>query len=376
MRGGCALTVWTFAALLPLHAWAQKYDPALAEELFQQGRAAAEGGRYKEACPKFAESFRQDPTPGTLLNVGDCEEHLGHIAKAWRSYKRAIDLLPPKDGRVAIARSKAKALEKRLPRLTIRVAGKAPSTTTVKRDGVEITVAELGKPTPVDPGEHIVAVAAPGRQERTYVVQVDERQTRDIETEPGPEVPAAAVAPVPAPVVAPPAKKSEEPLPATPLKRELVLDELPAPAPSATATTAPAPATAPASTAMDQGTGGAGQVQRTIGYTLGGVGLVGLGLGAVFGLQRNSKLSDRDAVCGAEFNCTTDDQPGRIQELTDDARRSATLATVSFVVGGVALAGGVVLVLTSPGREKTSGASASTLWIGANGPSAVVGGAF
>ena len=67
----------------PAPAMADTRDPAAAEALFEAGRQAATRGDWTTACPKFAESQRLDPAPGTLLNLADCEEHLGHLASAW-----------------------------------------------------------------------------------------------------------------------------------------------------------------------------------------------------------------------------------------------------------------------------------------------------
>src|SRR5512132_1412974 len=46
---------------------------------------------FNDACPKFEESQRIDPTPGTLLNLGDCYERSTppRTASAWGTFKRA-----------------------------------------------------------------------------------------------------------------------------------------------------------------------------------------------------------------------------------------------------------------------------------------------
>jgi outer membrane protein assembly factor BamD (BamD/ComL family) len=46
-----------------------------AESLYQQGRDAAQAQNWELACKKFKESHDREPAPGTLLNLGDCEEH-------------------------------------------------------------------------------------------------------------------------------------------------------------------------------------------------------------------------------------------------------------------------------------------------------------
>lgn len=91
--------------------------------------------------------------------------------------------------------------------------------------------------------------------------------------------------------------------------------------------------------------------QRILGITLGGVGLVGIVVGSVFGLQASSKWSDAQSQCGS--GCGPNDPA---QSTLSDARNAATVSTIAFVAGGVALAGGAVLFFTAPkGAPRSSG---------------------
>lgn len=95
--------------------------------------------------------------------------------------------------------------------------------------------------------------------------------------------------------------------------------------------------------------------QRTIALIAGGVGIVGLGLGTVFGLQARSNWNEAKRRC-PELECARREDLG----LEDDARANANFATVAFAVGGAALAGGVVLWFTASDEPgPTSGHSAS-----------------
>jgi hypothetical protein len=94
-----------------------------------------------------------------------------------------------------------------------------------------------------------------------------------------------------------------------------------------------------------------GSTQRLLGWTVVGAGVVGLGVGLVFELQRSSKLSDRDAICPTGTCASKQDQlngQARIDQLTSEAKTAGTVATVGFVAGGVLAAGGLVLVFTAP----------------------------
>jgi serine/threonine-protein kinase len=65
-------------------------------------------------------------------------------------------------------------------------------------------------------------------------------------------------------------------------------------------------------------------------------------VGAVFGLSAKSKADEANAYCDGPA-C---DAPGL--PLRDDARTAASISTVSFVVGGIALAAGGLVFFTAP----------------------------
>jgi hypothetical protein len=88
-----------------------------------------------------------------------------------------------------------------------------------------------------------------------------------------------------------------------------------------------------------------------VGVGLGGVGVVGLGLGTVFGLSAKSKLDQsNNGPCDASDHCTSQGL-----SLRHDANSAATISTIGFVAGGVALATGVALFLVAPRAGAASG---------------------
>src|SRR5271167_4491541 len=103
------------------HVARAQHDPAAAESLFRDAKAAEQRGDFKTACAQFAESQRLDPAAGTLLNEADCEEHLGTVATAWGHFVEARDQLPKGDDRLPYAQQRATALEKRVPHLVVRL---------------------------------------------------------------------------------------------------------------------------------------------------------------------------------------------------------------------------------------------------------------
>src|ERR1700722_7602304 len=111
-----ALLVPTFAATV-----ARAQAPAAssqADRLFREGRASADAGDYTTARDRFLASERLDPAPGTLLNVADCEVHLGLLVNAREHFQLAASGFPRTDSRRAWATTRAAEIEKRLARLT------------------------------------------------------------------------------------------------------------------------------------------------------------------------------------------------------------------------------------------------------------------
>jgi hypothetical protein len=79
----------------------------------------------------------------------------------------------------------------------------------------------------------------------------------------------------------------------------------------------------------------------------GGVGVLGIGAGTVFGLSSKSNHDEAERYC--EGGDCTDARGVRAGE---DAYSAGTLSTVCMVIGGAALAGGAVLWFTAPKRDE------------------------
>jgi hypothetical protein len=98
-----------------------------------------------------------------------------------------------------------------------------------------------------------------------------------------------------------------------------------------------------------------GRGQRIAGLVAGGLGIVSLGLGAVFGVSASSSWSSSQNECSTPTNCPN--HAGAVSDH-DTAVNDATYSTIGFIAGGVLVAGGVVLFFTAPTRE--GGAAPST----------------
>jgi tetratricopeptide (TPR) repeat protein len=80
-------------------------------------------------------------------------------------------------------------------------------------------------------------------------------------------------------------------------------------------------------------------------YSLMGVGVVGIGIGTIFGVQALGSKSDAEDQCKGGF-C-----PASAQKSIDDAKSQALIADIGFAVGVVAAGAGVVLFLTRDTSE-------------------------
>jgi len=188
------------ALLLTAAAHAEPLDPAAAEELFVEGRAAMDRGDFTTACRRFEESERLDPAAGTLINWAECLNREGKPASSRLKWREALDALSPNDERRTAAAERIAALESSVPRLEIRMDPAAPLSSMVKRDGIAVDPVTFGLAIPVDPGAHRIDVTAPGRVGSEFVATLAEGEHRVIVVGPGP--PLVVAAPLaPAPVV-------------------------------------------------------------------------------------------------------------------------------------------------------------------------------
>src|SRR5690606_15467799 len=195
-----ALTRVLWAVALCLSAGrglAQNTDVVLAETLYNEGRRLVEEGKFQEACPKFAESYRIDPATGTLLNLAACQEALGRYASAWTQYQEAVIAArrDQRPDRVSYAQERLAAIEPKLSWLTIQVPVAARvEGLALTLDGVRIGEAAFGVATPIDAGVHHVEASAPGYRawtEELSITKEGERYTLNVPAlEPAPEEPA------------------------------------------------------------------------------------------------------------------------------------------------------------------------------------------
>ncbi len=284
-------------------------DRAVAQQVFQEGRELMAAGRVAEACPKFAAAAQLSQTAGVRLNLAECYGKLGKTASAWVKINEALALAERSGDSVAasVARAQISALRPNLSYLTITVApGTAARGLEVDLDGEKIPDAAWGTAFPVDPGEHEVSAQAPARSPwstKTTVSGAGARATVSV-----PELPNEETRAVP--------------VPGAPVGAAV----------SVTTTAGSAPAG-----------GGERSPMRMLAVVSGGLGVTGLGIGAIFGLAASAKKSayEQHQAHGAclDEECVA---------LSKDALASAGASTLGFVVGGALVVTGAVLWLAAP----------------------------
>lgn len=191
----------------------------------------------------------------------------------------------------------------------------------VTSDGATLTTSLDGRAIAMDPGPHALRFEMPGAppvEQQLLVREGDKNRDVSVVFRAGPAAPPQVVPPPPPTSVA----------------------QQPTPPPAAPPTNEAPPA------------GGSSSL-KWIGLSVAGAGVIGLGVGAIFGLQASSKWSD------AQDQCRTNGATGCLAgspayALRDDAQSAATISTIAFIAGGILVAGGATLFLLAPSSKSTA----------------------
>jgi hypothetical protein len=295
-------------------AWAAPTgkDKAEAKKLAAQGRAALKNKRFDEAETALRRANELDPSPQLKLDLARALSGAGKLVEA-STVLHEIEAAPGKGWQDKLVRGSAKKLlgeiEGRIPWIQVTVTGPKPAEASVSIDGNEIdATAEV----PIDPGDHVVQVEAPGWVSAEEKVKLGEGVHRQVKIK---------------------------------LERE-----------AAAAPPPPPPDT------------GGSKVPAIIAF---GVGVAGTGVGAVFGILAFQQTSEAKERC--DGNVCPDDP--RVVNARDAAVQYGNISTIGFIAGGVGVATGIVLLLVSSGSDEPEPTDASARiqpWIGP-GQAGVIG---
>jgi hypothetical protein len=301
-------------------------DRATARELGLDGQAALDKKDYATAEDRFRRADALFHAPTLLLGYARAEAGLGKVVNASEAYNRIIrEGVAPGGPPVFVAavdaaRGEVGAVQARIAQVTITVVG--PENPSVTLDDQPVPVAALGVKRPVDPGEHVVKATNDGWQPAETKFSV-------------PDAGAA--------------------------KAGLTMTKLPNGATAVAATgTTPAGATvavgattpAPAGADTGPSSSGGGSTQRTLGLAAMGVGVVGLGVGAVTGILAIGKHSTLTTECPQGYCYSS-----QAQSDLSSYHSISLVSTIGFIAGGVFAAGGVVLFFTAPHGQSAAPAT-------------------
>jgi len=333
IRRSLRLLVFT-SALVPLlsvhpaSADTNASQKAAAEALFDEGIQLMKANRFAEACPKLEDSQRVDPGIGTLLYLAECYEKLGKTASAWATFREAASSAGAAGqvDREKNAKQRASRLEPKLSYVTLRVPREVSELTGLK---VRLGSAELGPgvfgiATPADPGESKLEVSADAHETYSVALQIEAGKRYDVSIPPLREQ-------------APPPASLQPTVPGTGTSPPTGAGGTTA-TPALAANTPSAAATHPSANPL-----------KTVGLVLGGVGVVGIGVGTIFGLKAISNINDaKDGSCARSI-C----QEQADLDKTKDANSAATVSNVAFIAGGATLVGGALLFFLTPSHRET-----------------------
>lgn len=342
----CLATAAFVSATAP--AWAQgepsAEDKASARVLGTEGIRMADAHDCAGAIAKLAAAEKLYHAPTTLERLGECQLSLGKLVDGTETLNRVVrEQLPPSPPPAFVA-AKQKAQQllttalPRIGRLRIHVEGAPPEQAVVTVDDVKVPSALFDNDRPTDPGQHVLKASAPGFRETTATLTLADGQGQAVALKLEADPNAVATT---------------------------TTTSLPPTAPSA----APPPQSAPATPAPAPAPGGEGGGSNVLAFGALGLGVAGVAVGTIFGVMALSTKSSLDSAC------TNKTCPSSSQSDIDALGMRATVSTVGFGVGIVGAGLGIVLLLTSHGKEAPPATATHVEpWVGLG--SAGVGGTF
>lgn len=149
-----------------------------ARELFQDAYKDEQEKRYAQALEKFQRVAAVKESASVRYRIASVIEALGrlHDARdAFRALAASKSTLAPTEQEVAdSAAERAHALDRRMPKLVIRLQDNAPADVRVTIDGAPAPVTTAVRTIELDPGEHVILASSPTSSPSETKVQLVE----------------------------------------------------------------------------------------------------------------------------------------------------------------------------------------------------------
>lgn len=271
----------------PALAKPSKQDIALSKKAAQAGKKHEKKGEWEDAREAWQKAVDLNDTPDSRTHLAKAEAKLGRLLLAEEMLKKVLEEKKLSWAVRNKANKQLKELDKQIPQL--KVEPPADFKGKIWVDEEEVELASLSEPLRFDPGEHKIRAEAEGYKPFSESIVLEEGDRKDL---------AILMTEAPEPIAPPPPK---------PAKEEKA----------------------------------SGSTQRTLGWVSIGVGVIGAGVGTVFAIQARSTRSELDDSCRDDV-CSEADR-----ELYDKGKNQANIATAGFIVGGVGIGLGTVLLLTA-----------------------------
>jgi hypothetical protein len=310
----CALACLAAGLFAPPLFAQSDSDRATARSLGTEGQLALEGRDYKAAEDRFRRADSLVHAPTLMLGLARALAGQGKYVEAQEAYNRIIrEGLPPGASEpfkraLADAKKEVDSVSPKIGGATIsvhRAGGADVPGARVLLDGSPVSNASLGVRRSIDPGSHLLQVSADGFKPAEVRFDVAEGTAVDqpvtLEADLSATQPPGTVSPTPMPL-------------------------------------------ATAGGEQPGASQGGSKVRAVLPWVAFGVGAAGLVTGSVAGGLAMGKHSDLANVCKP-------DCPPNSKGDLNSYHAVATVSTVGFVVGGVGVAAGVVLLITRPKAE-------------------------
>jgi hypothetical protein len=317
-----ALALGAFAG--PAHAQSDD-DRATARALGQEGQQALDAKDYRTAEDRYRRADKLVHAPTLMLGLARSLAAEGKYVEAQETYNRMVrEGLPP--GAPDVFKHALEEAKKEVEAVTPKVSG---VTITVKAaaggdvpdpkvvlDEHPINAASLGVRRSIDPGSHVLRASADGFKpaEKSFTVLEGGSIDQPITLEKDTSLPAAPAA-VPGPAPAGPVSLTGS-------------SNAPEAAPSSKHSALP-----------------------WVAFGIGGAGLIFGGITGLLAVGDHSTLAN---------HCTNGTCPPSEDSNLSSYHTMGALSTVGFIVGGVGVAAGVVLLVTQPKGEPSATPAAAT----------------